>query len=115
MAEWNVARHIHSAGQKGWPDRIHAVLKRHAVKQIGYVPDTGHARLMELCINDNEDAADVLLSLEAEGPGLVLGAALGGERSALLMRVDRRRQLHQHVLDPEELRHPVCAAGVHAR
>jgi len=85
LAEWNVPRHIHSAGQKGWPDRIHAVLKRHAVKQIGYVPDTGHARLMELCIDDNA-MTDVLLSSEAEGPGLVLGAALGGERSALLMQ-----------------------------
>ena len=85
MAQWDVERHIHSAGQKGWPDRIHAVLKRHAVKQIGYVPDTGHARLIELCIKDN-GMTDVILSSEAEGPGLVLGAALGGERAALLMQ-----------------------------
>ena len=85
MAKWNVEPHIHSAGQKGWPDRIHAVLKRHAVKQVGYVPDTGHARLIELCVNDNA-MTDVILSSEAEGPGLVLGAALGGERAALLMQ-----------------------------
>ena len=34
---------------------------------------------------DNE-ITDVVLTSEAEGPGLVLGAALGGERAALLMQ-----------------------------
>src|SRR5262249_5551982 len=58
---------------------------RHAIRQVGYVPDTGHARLIELCIKDNE-IKDVVLASEAEGPGLVLGAALGGERAALLMQ-----------------------------
>ena len=48
-------------------------------------PDNGHARLIDLCIQDHA-IADVVLSSEAEGPGLVLGAALGGERAALLMQ-----------------------------
>src|SRR5260221_10384864 len=85
LAEWNVEPHIHSVGQKGWPDRIHAVLKRHGIRQIGYVPDTGIARLIELFEKDNE-ITDVVLTSEAEGAGLVLGAALGGERAALMMQ-----------------------------
>jgi sulfopyruvate decarboxylase TPP-binding subunit len=85
LAKWNVEQHVHAAGQAGWPDRIHAVFKRHAIRQVGYVPDTGHARLIELCIKDSEIKVVVLAS-EAEGPGLALGAALGGERAALLMQ-----------------------------
>jgi sulfopyruvate decarboxylase TPP-binding subunit len=85
LAKWDVEQHVHSAGQTGWPDRIHAVFKCHAIRQVGYVPDTGHARLIELCIKDNE-IKDVVLTSETEGPGLVLGAALGGERAALLMQ-----------------------------
>jgi hypothetical protein len=27
-----------------WPDRLFEVLKRGGVRQIGYVPDAGHAR-----------------------------------------------------------------------
>ena len=85
MAEWNVEQHTHSASQAGWPDRLHAVFKRHAIKQVGYVADTGIARLIDLCERDN-DVTEVALSSEAEGAGLVLGAALGGERAALLMQ-----------------------------
>jgi sulfopyruvate decarboxylase TPP-binding subunit len=68
-----------------WPDRIHAVFKRHGIRQVGYVPDTGHRRLIELCRADN-DITDVVLTTEAEGAPLVLGATLGGERAALLMQ-----------------------------
>jgi sulfopyruvate decarboxylase alpha subunit len=69
----------------GWPDRIHAILKRSGISQVGYVPDNGHARLISLCQEDKE-ITDVVLTTEAEGPGLVLGAALGGKRAALLMQ-----------------------------
>lgn len=69
----------------GWPDRIHAVFKRFEIRQVGHVPDTGHTRLISLCEQDNE-ITDVVLTSEAEGPGLVLGATLGGERAALLMQ-----------------------------
>src|SRR3979411_2613905 len=64
-----------------WPDRIHAVFKRHGIRQVGYVPDDGLTRLIELCCQDNE-INDVVLTTEAEGPALVLGATLGGERAA---------------------------------
>ena len=52
---------------------------------MGYVPDTGHARLITLCQADPE-IIDVVLTTEAEGPGLVAGAVLGGQRAALLMQ-----------------------------
>lgn len=85
VAQWIVKQHIHSESQVGWPDRIHDVFKRHGIRQVGYVPDTGLGRLIDLCERDNEITAVVLTS-EAEGPGLVLGAALGGERAALMMQ-----------------------------
>ena len=73
MAQWDVEQHTHSASQAGWPDRIHALLKRHRIRLVAYVPDTGHARLIDLCQQDNE-ITDVVLASEAEGPGIVLGA-----------------------------------------
>ena len=85
LAQWDVEQHIHSAGQAGWPDRIYAVFKRHAIKQVGYVADNGIARLIDLCERDTE-ITDVVLTTEEEGVGLVAGAVLGGQRSALLMQ-----------------------------
>jgi sulfopyruvate decarboxylase alpha subunit len=68
-----------------WPDAIHAQFRRAGVRQVGYVPDAGHSRLIELCIQD-PDIHDVVLTTEEEGVGLVAGAALGGQRVALLMQ-----------------------------
>ena len=86
MAEPQVAAsHGKARPQPVWADRIHAILKRNGISQVGYVPDTGHTRLISLCQEDNE-IIDVVLTSEAEGAGLVLGAALGGQRAALLMQ-----------------------------
>jgi sulfopyruvate decarboxylase alpha subunit len=71
--------------QQPWPDRIHAIFGRVGIRQVGYVPDAGHARLIELCRND-PGIADVVLTTEEEGVGLVAGATLGGQRAALLMQ-----------------------------
>jgi sulfopyruvate decarboxylase alpha subunit len=68
-----------------WPDTIHAHFRRVGVRQVGYVPDAGHSRLIALC-RDDPDITDVVLTTEEEGVGLVAGAALGGERAALLMQ-----------------------------
>jgi sulfopyruvate decarboxylase alpha subunit len=68
-----------------WPDAIYRHLQRVGVRQVGYVPDAGHSRLIELCQADNS-IADVVLTTEEEGVGLVAGAALGGQRAALLMQ-----------------------------
>jgi sulfopyruvate decarboxylase alpha subunit len=68
-----------------WPHAIFAQLKRVGVRQIGYVPDAGHSRLIQLC-KDDPLIADVVLTTEEEGVALAAGAALGGERAALLMQ-----------------------------
>jgi sulfopyruvate decarboxylase alpha subunit len=68
-----------------WPDRLYATLKRVGVRQVGYVPDAGHARLIDLCRAD-DDIKDVALTTEEEGVALAAGAWLGGDRAALLMQ-----------------------------
>ena len=77
--------HAPAGSHTSWPSQIHAVFKRYGINQVGYVPDTGHRQLISLCQADNE-ITDVVLTSEAEGAGLVLGASLGGQRAALLMQ-----------------------------
>ena len=71
--------------QTEWPDRLFDVLKRGGIRQVGYVPDAGHARLIARCRADR-DIHDVALTTEEEGVALAAGAWLGGERAALLMQ-----------------------------
>jgi sulfopyruvate decarboxylase alpha subunit len=71
--------------QTSWPDTIYHHFRRVGVRQVGYVPDAGHSRLIKLC-QDDPGIADVVLTTEEEGVGLVAGAALGGQRAALLMQ-----------------------------
>ena len=71
--------------ETSWPDAIYAQFRRVGIRQVGYVPDAGHSRLIALCRSD-PDIADVVLTTEEEGVGLVAGAALGGQRAALLMQ-----------------------------
>ena len=68
-----------------WPETIHRELAAAQIRLVGYVPDAGHKRLIELCQADNSMRA-VVLSTEEEGIGLAAGAWLGGERSVLLMQ-----------------------------
>jgi sulfopyruvate decarboxylase alpha subunit len=70
---------------KGWADEVHREFSAAGVRVVGYVPDAGHKRLIELCHADRKMRA-VVLSTEEEGIGLAAGAWLGGERSALLMQ-----------------------------
>src|SRR6202521_2878792 len=77
---------IEVAGNEiSWPDAIYAPFRRGGIRQVGYVPDAGHSRLIALC-QDDPNIADVVLTTEEECVGLVAGAALGGERAALLMQ-----------------------------
>src|SRR6186997_1862239 len=71
------------AGQ--WPDQLFETIKRGGVRQVGYVPDAGHARLIDRCRAD-ADIHDIALTTEEEGIALAAGAWLGGQRSALLMQ-----------------------------
>ena len=68
-----------------WPDRIHRALREQRVRQVAYVPDSGHARLIELVRADRQMRA-IPLTTEEEGVALALGAWLGGERSVLLLQ-----------------------------
>jgi sulfopyruvate decarboxylase alpha subunit len=68
-----------------WPDALHRELAAAAIRLVGYVPDAGHKRLIELCQADKA-MRTVVLSTEEEGIGLAAGAWLGGERSVLLMQ-----------------------------
>jgi sulfopyruvate decarboxylase alpha subunit len=71
--------------EAAWPAAIHRVFKQEGVRQLAYVPDAGHRRLIELC---RADAAlrVVPLTSEEEGMALLAGAWLGGEKGALLMQ-----------------------------
>ncbi len=68
-----------------WADQIFGHFKRVHIRQVGYVPDAGHSQLIGRCIEDS-GINDVLLTSEEEGVGLACGAALAGERAALLMQ-----------------------------
>jgi sulfopyruvate decarboxylase alpha subunit len=68
-----------------WPDEIHRELSTAGVRVVGYVPDAGHKRLIELCQADKKMRA-VVLTTEEEGIGLAAGAWLGGQKSVLLMQ-----------------------------
>ena len=68
-----------------WRDEIFAALKAAKIRQVGYVPDAGHAQLIELCHDDPEIRA-VPLTTEEEGVALAAGAWLGGQRTVLLMQ-----------------------------
>jgi sulfopyruvate decarboxylase alpha subunit len=68
-----------------WPEQVHRELVAAGVRVVGYVPDAGHKRLIELCQADKKMRA-VVLTTEEEGIGLAAGAWLGGMRSVLLMQ-----------------------------
>ena len=69
----------------GWPEAIYHALGEREARQVAYVPDAGHARLIELCRADPAMRA-VVLTTEEEGVALLAGAWLGGQRGALLMQ-----------------------------
>jgi len=68
-----------------WSQQLYQQLKKHNVRQVGMVPDAGHARLIRLCEADDEMTV-VRLTTEEEGVALAVGAWLGGEKSVLLMQ-----------------------------
>jgi sulfopyruvate decarboxylase alpha subunit len=70
---------------QSWADEVHRELKAAGVTIVGYVPDAGHKRLIELCQADKRMRA-VVLTTEEEGIGLAAGAWLGGAKSVLLMQ-----------------------------
>lgn len=73
------------AGERDWPVALYRVLKEAKVRQVSYVPDAGHARLIRLFAEDPA-VASVPLTTEEEGIALAAGAWLGGERAVLLLQ-----------------------------
>ena len=71
--------------EQSWQDGVYAALKAAGIRQIAYVPDAGHARLIELAHADN-DMHVVVCTTEEEGVALAAGAHLGGQRACLLMQ-----------------------------
>src|SRR5258708_22435413 len=70
---------------RDWPAEIHRELAAAGVGIVGYVPDAGHKRLIEMCQADRRMRA-VVLTTEEEGIGPAAGAWLGGDKSVLLMQ-----------------------------
>jgi len=68
-----------------WQPGVYAALKSAGIRQIGYVPDAGHAHLIEAAHAD-PDMKAVVMTTEEEGIALAAGAWLGGDRCAILMQ-----------------------------
>ena len=73
------------ADVQNWPSLIFEKLRAFDVRHVTYVPDSGHARLIELC-HAADEMKPTVLTTEEEGIGILAGAWLGGERGVLLMQ-----------------------------
>ena len=69
----------------GWQNQLYDLLRKHNITQFGYVPDAGHAVLIDRSLAD-PGALSVALTTEEEGVALLAGADLGGARGVLLMQ-----------------------------
>ena len=69
----------------GWADDIFDILQRFDVRQVPYVPDAGHSRLIPRVLTSSS-MRGIPLTTEEEGVALMVGAWAGGERCALLMQ-----------------------------
>ncbi|MBV9594026.1 MAG: phosphonopyruvate decarboxylase, partial [Actinobacteria bacterium] len=68
-----------------WPADIYRRFKALRIAQVAFVPDAGHAQLIQSC-DEDPDITTVSLTAEQEGVALLAGAWLGGQRGALLMQ-----------------------------
>jgi hypothetical protein len=75
---------------RSWPEQIFQKLREADIRQVTYVPDAGHARLIELC-HAEPVMKTTVLTTEEEGIGILSGAWLGGRAPDAKQR---RWQLH---------------------
>jgi sulfopyruvate decarboxylase alpha subunit len=68
-----------------WQDQLYDSLRRHGITLFSYVPDAGHAIIINRSLNDS-NATSVPLTTEEEGVALLAGAHLGDKRGVLLMQ-----------------------------
>ena len=69
----------------GWKDQLYDSIKALKISQVVYVPDAGHAKLIDRCLADPEIDCFPLVN-EFESVGVCVGAWLGGRRSCVLMQ-----------------------------
>jgi len=74
-----------TAAEQSWQDDVYDSLKIAGIGIVSYVPDAGHARLIDRAIAD-PDMEAIVLTTEEEGVALGYGAWLGGQKSVLLMQ-----------------------------
>ena len=68
-----------------WSEEVFALLRKYRADLVSYVPDAGHAKLIERCRADSATRV-VPLTTEEEGVALAAGAWLGGTRHVMLMQ-----------------------------
>jgi sulfopyruvate decarboxylase alpha subunit len=68
-----------------WPEDIFAILQRHDVRQVPYVPDAGHSQLIQRVLG-SKTMRGIPLTTEEEGVALLAGAWAGGQKGVLLMQ-----------------------------
>jgi len=90
----------------GWPDDVYVELEAAGIRQVSYVPDAGHSRLIQRC---QEDPAmrTVSLTTEEEGVAMGLGAWLGGDRHVLLVQSSGVGNTINMLAAPIEMRVPL--------
>jgi sulfopyruvate decarboxylase alpha subunit len=76
---------VEQEAQPAWREDIFSILKTGGVRQVAYVPDAGHAHVINR-VHADPDMRGIVLTTEEEGVATVCGAWLGGERAALLMQ-----------------------------
>ena len=91
-----------------WAPDIYDVLKDLDVRQVAYVPDAGHARLLKMCEADNAMRC-IPLTTEEEGISLCSGAWLGGERAVMLLQSSGVGNCINMLSLIETCRFPFCA------
>jgi sulfopyruvate decarboxylase alpha subunit len=68
-----------------WTDDMYRILREWNVTQFSYVPDAGHAVMINRSLED-PDVHSVALTTEEEGVAMLAGAHLGGARGVVMMQ-----------------------------
>ena len=75
----------YGGSKAAWQNDLYDLLRQHDITQFCYVPDAGHAVLIDRSLAD-PDVHSIALTTEEEGVALCAGADLGHARAVLLMQ-----------------------------
>ncbi|MEE8290421.1 MAG: phosphonopyruvate decarboxylase [Candidatus Tectomicrobia bacterium] len=73
------------AAEPIWTDDMYRILRQWDVTQFSYVPDAGHAVMINRSLEDPE-VHSVPLTTEEEGVAMLVGAHLGGARGVVMVQ-----------------------------